>query len=72
MSGTVVYQCGCSLSRAPDQTVLQAMPCARHRGFPQVHEALGQLLSAVQHAHRELPPLQVEQEERGGLDWRSA
>jgi hypothetical protein len=74
MSGTVVYQCGCSLTRDVKNggVLLQALPCARHRGFPRVHEALGHLQRALADAHGELPPLQIEQEERGGQDWRCA
>ena len=81
MSSSVAYACGCQfhLPRGVGGPV-SVLPCSRHRQLGLVSAALGaveraqeQLAVALKKAHEELPPMQIEQEERqasGDDRWR--
>ena len=71
MTGAVTYACGCRFMK--EGPAVEVRPCSRHRQNEVVRRALAELVQALAEAHEDLPPLQIEQEERqasGGERWR--
>ena len=78
MSQSVSYGCGCRFTQ--EGPAIEVKPCSRHRQIEVVQRALtaleqkkSELVQALAKAHEDLPPLQIEQEERqasGGERWR--
>lgn len=78
MSAHVYLACGCTSSQpVGGGGPVEVRPCSRHRELGVVRLALDtvakaqeELRLALRKAHEELPPLQIEQEERGACGER--
>lgn len=65
------YVCGCSVATEAGLSSVEVRPCAHHRRYAAVEQALEayeqaqlRLRKAVAEAHLDVPPLLIEQEER--------
>ena len=66
MTSPKMWPCGC-IRRVGHHTsgdFEMVQPCDHHRCHPKVQAAFQAMSTAVNDAHADLPPLQIEQEER--------